>query len=63
MYREGLKINAMVSHSGRRKWWERIAVVVLIPLFALIEGLGGFLGLIRFARRAENKFVVIAKPA
>lgn len=63
MYREGLKINAMVSHTGRRKWWERFAVILLIPLFALIEGIGGFLGLLRFIRRAENKFVVIAKPA
>jgi cellulose synthase/poly-beta-1,6-N-acetylglucosamine synthase-like glycosyltransferase len=63
MYREGLKINAMVSQSGRRSWWERIAVIVLIPYFSLLEGIGGLLGLIRFVRRAENKFVVIAKPA
>ncbi|MBT2470375.1 glycosyltransferase [Streptomyces sp. ISL-66] len=62
-YWEGLRLNALVSISGRRKWWEPIVVVGLIPLFSILEGLGGFRGFIKFVRREENKFVVIAKPA
>ena len=63
MYWEGLKINVNASADGRRRWWERLAVVMLIPLFSIWEGLGGFRGLVRFLRREENRFVVIAKPA
>jgi len=63
MYWEGLKVNSNVSAEGGRRWWEPISVIVLIPLFALWEGLGGFLGLLRVLRADENKFVVIAKPA
>ncbi|MEU9098073.1 glycosyltransferase family 2 protein [Streptomyces sp. NPDC048361] len=62
-YWEGLRLNALVSLSGRRKWWEPIVVVGLIPVFSVLEGLGGFRGFIKFVRREENKFVVIAKPA
>ncbi|MET9464761.1 glycosyltransferase family 2 protein [Streptomyces sp. NPDC006544] len=62
-YWEGLRLNALVSISGRRKWWEPMVVVGLIPLFSILEGLGGFRGFIKFVRREENKFVVIAKPA
>ncbi|HEX8348252.1 MAG TPA: glycosyltransferase family 2 protein [Actinoplanes sp.] len=62
MYLEGLKINARVSEGGRRRWWEPIAVLLLIPVFSLLEGIGGFRGFVKFVRRAENKFVVIAKP-
>jgi beta-1,4-mannosyltransferase len=63
MYWEGLKINVNASADGRHKWWERICVILLIPLFSLWEGLGGFRGFMRFVRGGENKFVVIAKPA
>lgn len=63
MYWEGLKVNANVSANGRRLWWEPIAVVGLIPFFSLYEGLAVFRGFLRFLRRSENKFVVIAKPA
>jgi egghead protein (zeste-white 4 protein) len=63
MYWEGLRVNATVSQVGRRSWWEPMAVVALIPIFSLMEGAGALLGLLRFVRRAENKFVVIAKPA
>jgi egghead protein (zeste-white 4 protein) len=63
MYWEGLKINVNASADGRRRWWERLAVIMLIPLFSIWEGIGGFRGLVRFLRREENKFVVIAKPA
>jgi beta-1,4-mannosyltransferase len=62
MYWEGLRLNAGVSARGRRKWWETGAVVLLIPFFAMLEGLGGLRGFLRFVRHAENKFVVIAKP-
>ncbi|KPI08037.1 hypothetical protein OK074_3805 [Actinobacteria bacterium OK074] len=46
-----------------RKWWEPIVVVGLIPVFSVLEGLGGFKGFLKFLRHGENKFVVIAKPA
>ena len=38
-------------------------VVALIPVFSVLEGIGGFKGFLKFVRREENKFVVIAKPA
>jgi beta-1,4-mannosyltransferase len=63
MYWEGLRLNAGVSARGRRAWWEPVVVIPLIPVFAMMEGLGGLRGFLKFARRAENKFVVIAKPS
>jgi len=63
MYWEGLRLNAEVSDRGRRKWWEPWAVILLIPVFGLMEGFGGVRGFMKFLRRAENKFVVIAKPS
>jgi hypothetical protein len=38
-------------------------VILLIPIFGLMEGLGGLRGFVKFARRAENRFTVIAKPS
>ena len=63
MYWEGLRLNAGVSGAGRRKWWEPWAVILLIPVFGLMEGFGGLRGFVKFVRRTENKFVVIAKPS
>jgi beta-1,4-mannosyltransferase len=63
MYWEGLRVNAGVSDGGRRKWWEPLAVLVLIPVFGLMEGVPGLCGFMKFARRVENKFMVIAKPS
>src|SRR5262249_23088959 len=63
MYWEGLRLNAGVSASGRRRWGEPFAVIVLIPFFGLLEGLGGLRGFLKFATRTENKFIVIAKPS
>jgi beta-1,4-mannosyltransferase len=63
MYWEGLRLNAGVSDGGRRKWWEPWAVILLIPVFGLLEGFGGVRGFVKFVRRTENKFVVIAKPS
>ncbi|WP_405613646.1 glycosyltransferase family 2 protein [Streptomyces sp. NBC_01511] len=62
-YWEGLRLNAIASANGRRKWWEPIVVIGLIPVFSVLEGVGGFKGFLKFLRREENKFVVIAKPA
>jgi egghead protein (zeste-white 4 protein) len=62
-YWEGLRLNALSSATGRRKWWEPVAVLALIPVFALMEGIGGFRGLMKFLLRRQKKFVVIAKPA
>jgi beta-1,4-mannosyltransferase len=63
MYWEGLRLNAGVSARGRRKWWETVAVILLIPVFSMLEGVGGIRGFLKFARHAENKFIVIAKPS
>ncbi|MDV9169607.1 glycosyltransferase family 2 protein [Streptomyces sp. W16] len=62
-YWEGLRLNAIASANGRRKWWEPMAVLLMLPVFSLLEGIGGIKGLWKFVRREENKFVVIAKPA
>jgi egghead protein (zeste-white 4 protein) len=62
-YWEGLRLNALSSERRKRFWWEPIAVVALIPVFALLEGLGGLRGLLKYLQRSENEFVVIAKPA
>ncbi len=63
MYWEGLRLNAGVSGAGRRKWWEPLAVILLIPVFGLMESIPGLHGFVKFARRTENKFMVIAKPS
>jgi len=34
----------------------------LLPVFSLLEGLGGIRGFYRLATGKENEFVVIAKP-
>lgn len=62
LYYEGLRINVGVSHPQVHRWWERLAVIALIPFFSLLEGVGAVRGLIRYVRRVENAFVVIAKP-
>lgn len=63
MYWEGLRLNAGASRGGRRRWWEPWAVILLIPIFGLMEGFGGLRGFVKFVRRAENNFTVIAKPS
>lgn len=63
MYWEGLRINAQASIRPRRAWWEPPVVLLGIPVFALIEGWGTVTGLLRFLRRKQNSFTVIAKPA
>lgn len=62
MYWEGLRLNAGVSARGTRRWWEPPVTIALIPFFAMLEGLGGLRGFLKLVRRAENKFIVIAKP-
>jgi hypothetical protein len=61
-YWEGLKLNTRASADGRRRWWERIAVVALMPLFSLWEAAGVLCGVVRFVRHGETTFTVIAKP-
>lgn len=62
-YWEGLRLNAWSSGKRRRRWFEPFLVLLLIPVFALMEGIGGLRGFLKFLTRRENKFVVIAKPA
>jgi egghead protein (zeste-white 4 protein) len=63
MYWEGLRLNAGASRKNRRLWWEPFAILVLIPLFSVIEGIGGLRGFLKFIGRAERRFNVIAKPS
>jgi beta-1,4-mannosyltransferase len=62
-YWEGLRVNVRASADSRRRWWELVAVVAGIPLFAFIEGCGAVRGLVKFVTRRERRFTVIAKPA
>jgi len=61
-YWEGLKINVRASAEPRLRWWEPVAVVAGMPLFALFEAAGVLRGAIKFVRRTETAFTVIAKP-
>ena len=62
-YWEGLRLNRLASRRQRRRWHEPVLVVALVPFFALLEGLGGLRGLLKWATRRGCEFVVIAKPA
>jgi hypothetical protein len=62
LYSEGLRINVSVSRRATYRWWERIAVILLVPVFSLMEGIGAIRGLIRHLRGGQQQFVVIAKP-
>jgi hypothetical protein len=62
LYSEGLRINVSVSRRARYRWWEGIAVILLVPVFSLMEGIGAVRGLVRYLRGGQQQFVVIAKP-
>ena len=63
MYWEGYKANITASAARqRRKPLELLCLMVCIPIFSLLEGLGGIRGFLRLVTRTENEFVVIAKP-
>ncbi len=63
MYWEGYKANIAASATRqRRKPLELLCLILFIPIFSLLEGLGGIRGFLRFVTRKENQFVVIAKP-
>lgn len=62
LYSEGLRINVSVSRRAKYRWWEGVAVILLIPVFALMEGIGAVRGLYRYLRGGQQAFVVIAKP-
>ncbi|WP_131770691.1 glycosyltransferase family 2 protein [Candidatus Protofrankia californiensis] len=62
LYWEGLKINAGASEHPRRRWWEPPCLLLLIPVFSLLEAIAVFRGLVRFLRNGESTFNVIAKP-
>jgi cellulose synthase/poly-beta-1,6-N-acetylglucosamine synthase-like glycosyltransferase len=61
LYWEGLKVNAGASARAQRRWWEPVALVLLLPLFALWEMVGVARGFTRFVRRDERAFTVITK--
>jgi beta-1,4-mannosyltransferase len=60
-YWEGLRVNAAISATRGRKWWESLAVLALMPVFSMLEGIGGLCGLYKFSTRDEAVFTVIAK--
>jgi len=63
MYWEGYKANVIASAARqRRKPLELLCLILFIPVFSLLEGLGGIRGLLRLVTRKENQFIVIAKP-
>jgi len=62
MYWEGYKANIASSADGRRRPLELVCLIFLLPIFSLLEGLGGIRGFYRLATGKENEFVVIAKP-
>lgn len=63
MYWEGLRLNAAVSGDGRRRWWEPPVVILLIPVFGMMESIPGLRGFMKFAQHTEHKFTVIRKPS
>jgi cellulose synthase/poly-beta-1,6-N-acetylglucosamine synthase-like glycosyltransferase len=62
LYWEGLKVNTRASALPQRRPREVLALVALIPVFALWEVVGSLRGLVRALRRSESSFTVIAKP-
>lgn len=61
-YWEGLKLNVRASADQRCRWWERVCIVALLPVFSLLEAAGVTRGFVRFVRHGETAFTVIAKP-
>lgn len=61
-YWEGLTMNGRASAHRGCRWWERVAVIALIPVFSLIEVIGFLRGFVRFVRHTDTTFTVIAKP-
>lgn len=63
MYWEGYKANIAASATRKhRNPFELICVILFIPVFSLLEGIGGIRGFCRLVTRKENQFVVISKP-
>lgn len=62
LYWEGLRLNVLSSERPSRRWWELVAVVVLMPFFAALECAGVVRGVFAAARGADQSFTVIPKP-
>jgi cellulose synthase/poly-beta-1,6-N-acetylglucosamine synthase-like glycosyltransferase len=62
MYWEGYKANIASSANRRRRPLELLCLIIFLPIFSLLEGLGGIRGFYKLASGKENEFVVIAKP-
>jgi hypothetical protein len=61
-YAEGHRVNAMVSET-RTHWWNYVLVLLLLPVFSVVEGLSALLALFRFSSGRAPDFSVIAKPS
>ncbi|MEX0668574.1 MAG: glycosyltransferase family 2 protein [Candidatus Saccharimonadales bacterium] len=62
MYWEGHRMNASASGLTYPKFTQRVALLSLIPVFSLWEGIGGMLGVLDHLRKKAVVFTVIAKP-
>lgn len=60
-YSEGLRTNVMASGSIGA-WRDRIAVLVLLPAFSMVEGIAALMALFKFSAGQAPDFTVIAKP-
>lgn len=62
LYWEGLRINVASSAQPRHFRWERLSLIILLPLFLLWEMIGIMRGLLNFIQNRDESFTVIAKP-
>jgi beta-1,4-mannosyltransferase len=63
LYWQGFKVNARASSPPGARWWEGPAIVLLTPVFCLLECLGTVFGVAQFMSRRNVHFTVIGKPA
>jgi beta-1,4-mannosyltransferase len=61
-YLEGHRVNAMAS-DRRTPWWNYVLVLLLLPVFSVVEGLASLIALFRFSSGHAPDFSVIAKPS
>jgi hypothetical protein len=62
LYWQGFKVNALASSPAGARWWEGPAIVLLTPVFCLLECLGTVSGVAQFVSRRRVHFTVIGKP-
>lgn len=61
-YTEGYRTNA-TSSAVRASRWNYVLVLLLLPVFSVVEGLGALVALFKFSSGHAPDFSVIAKPS